>query len=342
MDQQFERMLRGGSPILALAPMQDITDLPFWRVLSHFDGADVYYTEYFRVYPGSVPSKTILRSVLENPTGRPVIAQMIGNDPGELARTARLLQERPVAAIDLNLGCPAPIVYRKCAGGGLLRDLPLVDRILGTLRETVAGRLTVKTRVGFESPEVFPELLKLLQKHSPDLVTVHSRTVADGYRSVPRHEFVEQAVRELQCPVLANGDVNSPHRAGEILTATRAAGVMVGRGAVRNPWLFRQIRQYLAGKPVVLPRGKEVREYIGLLWESVTTECSNERTRVERIKKHINFVGLAVGREYLSRVLRAVSAKEFFSVCDEFLDHHEPMTLEPLGPGVRDVLAGSV
>src|SRR6185436_18043358 len=107
-----------------LAPMQDVTTLVFWRLTARYGGADVYFTEYFRVHPDSRLEKDILESITDNPTGRPVAGQMIGNDIPSLVRTARELQRHPVAAIDLNLGCPAPIVYRKCAGGGLLRDLP--------------------------------------------------------------------------------------------------------------------------------------------------------------------------------------------------------------------------
>src|SRR6185369_1745403 len=135
-------------PVLALAPMQDVTDLAFWRLLSRYGGADLYFTEYFRVYAGSVLDRHILKSITENPTGNPVIAQLIGNDIPSLVRTARELQEYPIAGVDLNLGCPAPVVYRKCAGGGLLRDPKHVDAILGALRETIRTSFSVKTRIG--------------------------------------------------------------------------------------------------------------------------------------------------------------------------------------------------
>src|SRR5712672_1201829 len=149
----FGEMLNSGAPLLALAPMQDVTDLPFWRLMTAYGGSDVYFTEYFRVHATSNLEKYILKSITENPTGRPVVAQMIGNDVPSLVRTARELQEYPIAAVDLNLGCPAPVVYRKCAGGGLLRDPQKVDAILGALREAVQTRFTVKTRLGFENSD---------------------------------------------------------------------------------------------------------------------------------------------------------------------------------------------
>src|SRR5215204_5156323 len=149
--EQFDAQLRGPEPILALAPMQDVTHLPFWQVMTCYDGADLYYTEYFRVHSTSNLEPWIRKSIEQNPTGRPVIAQMIGNDIPALVRTARQLQELPIVAVDLNLGCPAPVVYRKCAGGGLLREPQRVNDILGALREAIRPpcRFTVKTRIGF-------------------------------------------------------------------------------------------------------------------------------------------------------------------------------------------------
>src|SRR5258708_2736413 len=181
--EEFDVLLAGPAPILALAPMQDVTDLPFWKLISAYGGPDVYFTEYFRVHATSNLERHILRSITENPAGKPVVAQMIGNDIPSLVRTVRELQQFPIAAVDLNLGCPAPVVYRKCAGGGLLRDPKHVDSILGALRDAVKIKFSVKTRIGFDSPEVFTELLPIFAKHSLDLLTVHGPTVKEMYRS---------------------------------------------------------------------------------------------------------------------------------------------------------------
>src|SRR2546425_3427670 len=219
---QFQQLLANSAPILAVAPMQDVTDLPFWKLMTDYGGADVYFTEYFRVHPTSNLEKWILKSITGNPTGRPVIAQMIGNDIPALVRTARELQQYPIAAVDLNLGCPAPVVYRKCAGGGLLREPQRVDAILGALREAVSIKFTVKSRIGFDSPEVFSELLPIFAKHSLDLLTVHGRTVKEMYRTEVHYDFIARAVAELRCPVLANGNVYSAQKAKEVLDFTGA------------------------------------------------------------------------------------------------------------------------
>jgi nifR3 family TIM-barrel protein len=337
--QQFEQMLAGPAPILALAPMQDVTDLPFLRLIATYGGADVYVTEYFRVYATSHLDKHILKSVTENPTGRPIIAQMIGNDIPSLVRTARELQQYPIAAVDLNLGCPAPVVYRKCAGGGLLRDPRQVDAILGALRDAVEIPFTVKTRLGFDSAEVFSELLPIFAKHSLDLLTVHARTVKEMYRSEVHYDFIARAVAALPCPVLANGNVYSAQKADEVLKATGARGLMIGRGVIRNPWLFRQIREHQRGEPLFVPRGVDELAYVRALYEAVCSPAVRESAQVQKMKKYLNYLGVGVEPtgQFLHQVRRVTTTADLFRVCEEFLDHDRPMPLEPFPPALKDI-----
>jgi len=341
---QWDSLLAAPAPLLALAPMQDVTDLPFWKLLATYGGADAYFTEYFRVYANSVPDKHILKSITENPTGKLVVAQMIGHDIPSLARVARQLQQYPIAAVDLNLGCPAPVVYRKCAGGGLLRELRQVDAILGALREAIRVRFTVKTRIGFDSADVFPELLSILARHSLDLVTVHARTVREMYRSPVRYELIQQAAQTLPCPVLANGNIYSAAKAAEVLKVTGVRGLMIGRGAIRNPWIFRQIRQHQPGEPISLPRGFEVLAYVRALYDMGCAPAAREAAQVQRMKKYMNYLGVGVeptGR-FLHEIRRAATKAGFFRVCEEFLAHDRPMPLEPLALPLAesDLMAG--
>ena len=334
--ESFSALLRSDAPLLALAPMQDVTTLEFMRVIHRYGGPDVYWTEYFRVHGDSRPEKWILDSITKNPTGRPVIAQMIGNDIPALVRNAKLLQQFPVAAIDLNLGCPAPIVYRKCAGGGLLREPQRIDAILGALREAVTIPFTVKTRLGFESPDEFDALLKIFAKHAIDLLTVHARTVKQMYRPGVRYDLIAQAARELKCPVMANGNVFSAAQAKNLLTETGVCGLMIGRGAIRNPWLFDQIRAELRGEKFKLPTGRDVLNYIHELWDNEITPGINESAQVQRMKKFMNFIGEGIAPEFLHAIRRVETTADFWRVGDEFLDHDQPMPLEPLMPAGAD------
>jgi tRNA-dihydrouridine synthase B len=327
--ETFSALLRSDAPLLALAPMQDVTTLEFMRVIHRYGGPEVYWTEFFRVHGDSKPEKWIVKSITENPTGRPVIAQMIGNDIPALVRNARRLQKLPVAAIDLNLGCPAPVVYRKCAGGGLLREPEKIDAILGALRDAVTITFTVKTRIGFSSPAEFDALLPIFAKHKIDLLTVHARTVLQMYRPGVRYDLIAQAAKELKCPVLANGNVFSAAQAKKLLAETGARGLMIGRGAIRNPWLFDQIRAEMRGEKIKLPSGRDVLNYIRELWDNEITPDVKEAAQVMRMKKFMNFIGEGVGEKFLFEIRRVATAGDFWRVCEEFLDHAALMPLEP-------------
>jgi tRNA-dihydrouridine synthase len=327
--ETFSSLLRSNKPLMALAPMQDVTTLQFMRVIDRYGGPEVYWTEYFRVHGDSRPEKWILDSITKNPTSKPVIAQLIGNDIAALVRNAKLLQQFPVAAIDLNLGCPAPIVYRKCAGGGLLREPAKIDAILGALRAVVTIPFTVKTRIGFESAQEFDLLLTIFAKHNIDLLTVHARTVKQMYRPGVRYDLIAQAARELKCPVLANGNIFSAAQAKALLAETGVRGLMIGRGAIRNPWLFDQIRAELRGEQIKLPKGRDLLAYIHELWDNEITQGVRESAQVQRMKKFTNFIGEGIGEKFLHDIRRVAMTADFWRVCEEFLNHDQPMTLEP-------------
>ena len=314
--------------------MQDITDREFWELSAQYGSADLYFTEFFRVTPHYVPEKKILRSIVENPTGRPAVAQIIGNDPEAMARTAKALLAYPVAGIDLNLGCPAPVVYRKCAGGGLLRDLKRVDELLRVLRDAIDGCFSVKTRVGFATPGEWEGLLEVFARYPLDLLTIHARTVADRYGPVVHRECITRAVGFLPFPVQANGSISCAAEALFMREETRAAGLMIGRAAIKNPWIFTQIRDAFAGRPVCHPSGREVLDYIHRLYEAVCMPGVPETAQVQKMKKYMNFLGEGLPRasEFLHAIRRASTREEFFTICASHLDHDRP---EPL------VLGGS-
>lgn len=327
----FTSLIAQPSPILALAPMQDVTDLPFWRLMMRYGGADVYYTEYFRVHVDSKLDPTILSSVTQNPTGKPVIAQLIGNDIPSLTRSARELEQHNVAAVDLNLGCPAPIVYKKCAGGGLLREPDRIDRILGAMRDAIAGKFTVKTRLGFDDEATLDMLLPIFAKHHIDLLTVHGRTVAQMYRNGVNYDRIRQAAAAMRCPVLANGNIVSPEGAHSVVRDTGVRGLMIGRGAIRNPWIFQQIRQHFAGETVWLPTGQDMLAYLDDLYHAVTQPNVNELAQVQKMKKYLGFVGVGVEPtgQFLHEIRRVTTKADFFATCRKYLDHDSPMPLTP-------------
>jgi tRNA-dihydrouridine synthase len=250
--------------------MQDVTNLWFMKVIAQYSSPDYFFTEYFRVTDTSRLNRSILAAITENDTGRPVFAQMIGESIPDLVRTAIDLCRYNIAGVDLNMGCPAPRIYRKNVGGGLLLSPKKVERILAELRQAVNDRpLTVKMRLGFENTDNFYEILDIINRHSIDLLSLHGRTVKDMYHGAVKYDLIAEAVRRVNCPVLANGNIYSATTAIEVLSQTGAAGVMVGRWAIGNPWIFSQIRQALRFEPITPVPLAEVRNYIAL---SVDTE----------------------------------------------------------------------
>lgn len=310
-----------GQPLSALAPMQDVTDLSFMTVINECGAPDYFFTEFIRVHEHSIVEKGILDSIVKNPSNRPVFAQLIGESLPNLERITKELLKYPIAGIDLNLGCPAPKVYKKNVGGGLLRDVEKVDQILGLLRQTVPGLFTVKMRIGFETTENFDAILRLINKHQVDLLSVHGRTVKELYRGEVHYDFIKRAVESVNCPVFANGNVTSVEKAVWALEYTGAYGVMIGRSAIRNPWIFRQLREYLSGIRYFKPTLKDVYDYIQRLVEATRGVDFGELAHVNRMKKFLNFVGQGVDAEgvFLHEIRRTNSYETLFSVCREHL-----------------------
>lgn len=313
--------MQPGSLPTALAPMQDVTDLAFMQILGRNGVPDYFFTEFLRVHDHSILEKNILDSILYHGTDRPVFAQLIGENLFNLKRIAILLQEYPIAGIDLNMGCPAPKVYRKNVGGGLLREPDRIEQIFAELRECCHGRFTVKMRIGFEDDRHFLQILDLINKYQVDCLSLHGRTVKQMYRGMVDYESIKIAVEKVNCPVFANGNVTSAEKALQVKSETGCFGVMVGRSAIRNPWIFRQIREASLGNSYFRPTLGDVRNYIDHLWNTLDQRIVPESHRISRMKKFVNFIGQGIDPHgiFLKRMRRAIEADDFFGICDEFM-----------------------
>lgn len=276
--------------LTALAPMQDVTDLAFMRTLARIGSLpDLFVTAYFRSTPTTCAiADANLRCIRENETGVPILAQLAGSEPAALVRDAEWLMSLPIAGINLNAGCPSPLVNRHGAGAGLLRDLPRLHSVLQALRAVVpAGQFSVKFRSGWEFPAELPAILDTIAAATPDLGIIHGRTRRDLYAAgTVRPETVQQAVKRLNCPVLGNGDITTPQQARQWQADISPSGVMIGRGAVRNPYIFRQIRGGAA------PNADDMRTYFEALIEETDHILHTKRTpagHCNRMKKYLAF-----------------------------------------------------
>jgi tRNA-dihydrouridine synthase len=314
-------------PALVLAPMQNVTDLPFMRVCDRRGGPDWFVTEFFRIHSVAKLDPYILRSITENSTRKPVFAQIIGSDTESMVRAAQELEKYPIAGVDLNLGCPSPTVCGQTAGGGLLRHPQGIDRMVGELRQAISGRFTIKTRLGYHDPAEFSQLLEVFRKHAIDGITIHARTVTDRYLTPVRPNGICMAVATLSCPVIANGNVVNASAGKNFIERTAAHGLMIGRGAIRNPWIFDQIRAHYLGKQVFQPRAVDLLEYIEDLYHELARESYDfDATKhVQRMKKTMMYIAQGLGEDFEYHLRRVSQESEFFELCRSHLNHQDPL-----------------
>jgi tRNA-dihydrouridine synthase B len=186
-------------------------------------------------------------------------------------------------------------------------------------------------RIGFENTDHFDCLLELINRHQINLLSLHGRTVKEMYHSVVHYDLIAHAVQRVNCPVLANGNVTSAASAAAILATTGAAGVMIGRSAIRNPWIFKQIRQHLSGQPVSKVTLAEVRDYIDRLRIVNIAPTVPAPARASYMKMYLNYIGQSVdaGGAFLNQMRLARTETELFDICDRHLLSHPDQEFAP-------------
>ncbi|MDE1154275.1 MAG: tRNA dihydrouridine synthase DusB [Acidobacteriaceae bacterium] len=204
----------------------------------------------------------------------PISAQIFGSNPETLAESAQICQDAGFDLVDLNLGCPAKRVVACNGGSGLLRDLPLIQKIFERVRSSVTIPFTVKFRLGWnESQIVCVELAKMAEDCGLNALALHARTREQGYAGEARWEWIAAVKDAVKIPVIGNGDIRTPEDAAAMVEATRCDGVMIGRAAPANPWIFRQIAEYTAHrtytKPTEADRYHMIRDYFARLMEEL-------------------------------------------------------------------------
>lgn len=240
------------NPVI-LAPMAGVTDRPF-RNLCYQLGADLCISEMVTAEKHLWNSrKTRLRLNHQGEEGIRSV-QIAGTDPLKLADAARFNVDHGAEIIDINMGCPAKKVCNVQAGSALLKDEPLVHRILSTVVDAVDVPVTLKIRTGWDKENKNAIHIAKIAEHSGiQALAVHGRTRADAYRGEAEYETIAAVKAAVTIPVIANGDITCPQKAKQVLSSTQADGLMIGRAAQGNPWIFQQIKYYL-GKDNLLPK----------------------------------------------------------------------------------------
>jgi tRNA-dihydrouridine synthase B len=300
------------SNVLALAPMAGVTDLPF-RQLCRALGAGYVVSEMIHSDPRLRETrKSRLRSNHDGEV-EPVSIQIAGNDPAWMADAAAFNVEQGAQIIDINMGCPAKKVCNKAAGSALLEDEALVERILRAVVDAVPVPVTLKIRTGPEpTRRNGVRIARLAEDSGVAALAVHGRTRADRFRGVAEYHTIRQICDAVQMPVFANGDICSPEAAVHVLKATGAQGLMIGRGAQGNPWIFREILHFLAtGRPLAPPSPAEVCEVMTNHLRALHG-FYGERQGVRIARKHIGWylAGRSGGPSLRRRLMQTESADQ--------------------------------
>lgn len=300
-------------PIL-LAPMEDVSDPAFRRLCKKF-GADLMYSEF-------ISSEGLIRNAIKSTEKldiyeeeRPIGIQIFGGDEEALALSTKIIETVQPDLIDINFGCPVKKVVSKGAGAGVLKNIDLMVRLTNSIVKNTNLPVTVKTRLGWDESSInIDEVAERLQDVGIKALTIHARTRSQMYKGHSDWSHIARIKNNprIKIPIFGNGDIDSPKKAKEYMEKYKVDGIMIGRAAIGNPWIFNQVKTYLntgklIDKPTINERIEAVRQH--LLW---SIEWKGERRGILEMRQHYSnyFKGIDNFKPYRNQLVRADNFNE--------------------------------
>jgi nifR3 family TIM-barrel protein len=312
------------SPATVLAPMAGVTDTVFRRLIRHQGGCGLLMTEFTSSH-GVVSTKTArkptrnFRYLYFEPEEHPITCQLFGSDPQVMAEAAKVCEDRGFDIVDINFGCPVNKVVKCNGGSGLLRDLPLVESILRTVRAAISIPLTCKFRSGWNDQElVAVRMARLAEDCGLAAVALHPRTREQGYSGRADWSHIAAIKAAVKIPVIGNGDIEKPEDALRMYRETGCDAVMIGRAASYNPWIFRQIDEYLRTGSYFVPPDRE--RYRMMKTYYVMLQEHGESDAIGKMKQFATYFthGVRNGSKLRTEIYRSQSIPQILEMVDAF------------------------
>lgn len=321
----------GEFPLL-LAPMEDVSDPPF-RAVCKVNGADLMYTEF-------ISSDGLIREAAKSlqkldiyEAERPIGIQIFGGDEDSLARAAEMVAQAQPDLVDINFGCPVKKVVCKGAGAAILQDLPKMARLTSAVVKATHLPVTIKTRLGWDDQSKnVEEVAERLQDVGIQALTIHGRTRAQLYKGEADWTLIARVKENprIHIPVFGNGDIDSPKKALDYRKRFGVDGIMIGRAAIGNPWIFREIKHYFATGEVLAPPTLEERVSVCRTHLLSSVDWKGERGGVVEMRTHYShyFHGLPNFREFRTRLVTTNTLPEVLQVLEDITAHYHPDSLQ--------------
>ena len=317
--------------------MEGVTNAAVREVLASYGPIGLVCTEFVRI-SGDRISPSYLRRQVEKLQTVPLSVQVMGNDPELMAEAGAVVARAGADVVDLNLGCPTACAARKNVGAALLKQPELLARLLGTMRRGVPGLLSAKLRAGFDTTDDAVSNARLVQDNGLDYLAVHPRRRVDHYRGTADWRIVTRIKQELSIPVVGNGDIWYAQSALQMFEETGCDAVMLGRPALRNPWIFRQIDELLTGREPYRPTGVDLARHFLRLSDALGSREPGACNPLGPLKEQLGYLCRSVRDGVaLQRRLQRLTTLELFLEATE--EAFSALPTEALDLGARPAIA---